>query len=65
MTFAFVDVVGSMKASAEHGDAFVEALAVLQERVARHSRGAGGSVVETSTTPLAATSRAAVGPASG
>ncbi|WP_182481369.1 ATP-binding protein [Nocardioides immobilis] len=47
MTFAFVDVVESTKRFAEHGDAFVEALAVLQERVARHTCAAGGVVVKT------------------
>ena len=47
VTFAFVDVVESTKAFAEHGDAFVQALAVLQERVARHTVAAGGVVVKT------------------
>ncbi len=47
MTFAFVDVVDSTKTFAEHGEAFVAALAVLQERVARHTQEAGGEVVKT------------------
>ncbi|HUR52426.1 MAG TPA: adenylate/guanylate cyclase domain-containing protein [Mycobacteriales bacterium] len=47
MTFAFVDVVGSTRTFAEHGDAFVAALAALQERVARHTSAAGGAVVKT------------------
>jgi predicted ATPase/class 3 adenylate cyclase len=47
VTFAFVDVVESTKTFAAHGDAFVAALAVLQERVARHTVAVGGSVVKT------------------
>lgn len=47
VTFAFVDVVESTKTFAEHGEAFVGALAVLQERVARHTHKADGSVVKT------------------
>ncbi len=47
VTFAFVDVIESTKAFTEHGDAFVQALAVLQERVARHTSVGGGVVVKT------------------
>ena len=47
VTFAFVDVVASTKVFAEHGDAFVRALAVLQERVARRTAATGGVVVKT------------------
>lgn len=47
VTFAFVDVVDSTKTFAAHGEAFVDALAVLQERIARHALAAGGSVVKT------------------
>lgn len=47
VTFAFVDVVESTKTFTEHGEAFVQALAVLQERVARHTASVGGSVVKT------------------
>ncbi|WP_183094507.1 ATP-binding protein [Nocardioides stalactiti] len=47
VTFAFVDVVESTKTFAEHGDAFVAALAVLQDRVASHTEAEGGVVVKT------------------
>ncbi|KAA1416401.1 adenylate/guanylate cyclase domain-containing protein [Nocardioides humilatus] len=47
VTFAFVDVVESTRTFAEHGDAFVTALAVLQDRVARQTEHHGGTVVKT------------------
>ena len=47
VTFAFVDVVESTKTFTEHGEAFIEALAALQARVARHAGRVGGVVVKT------------------
>ncbi len=47
VTFAFVDVVESTRIFAEHGQVFVTALAALQDRIARHTRAAGGVVVKT------------------
>lgn len=47
VTFAFTDVVGSTRALAAHGDAYVRALSQLQAIVAAECVASGGSVVST------------------
>lgn len=47
VTFAFVDVVGSTLAFAEHGDAFVAALEGLHAAIAESTGAHGGVVVKT------------------
>ncbi|KAA1417071.1 hypothetical protein F0U44_18030 [Nocardioides humilatus] len=47
VTFAFIDVVGSTKTFAAHGDAFVAAVTALHDRAVEHTQSQGGAVVAT------------------